>query len=154
MASTVLSFENPVFAAYATHACLVILKMFVVARYTSFIRCRVGVFTNPEDSKTFNKFFDTNAKFRLDNPDVERVRRLHLNDLENIPAFLAVGLLYVLTGPSPRVALWHFRVFTAARCLHTVSYLAGAQPWRTLFFNAGMISTLSMVVQVLMAGSL
>ncbi|XP_066291822.1 microsomal glutathione S-transferase 1-like isoform X1 [Branchiostoma lanceolatum] len=149
MASAGLSFENPVFAAYAAYASLVTLKMFFVVGYTARTRWRVMVFANPEDVKG-NK----GAVARLDHPDVERVRRLHRNDLENIPAFLAVGLLYVLTGPSPGVALWHFRVFTAARCLHTVSYLAAVQPWRALGFIAGILTTTSMAVQVLMAGAL
>eukprot|EP00058_Branchiostoma_floridae_P010166 XP_002595654.1 hypothetical protein BRAFLDRAFT_260006 [Branchiostoma floridae] len=149
MASAGLSFENPVFAAYAAYSSVVLLKMFGVVGYTTITRFRVGVFANPEDIKG-NK----GAKVRLDNADVERVRRLHRNDLENIPAFLAVGLLYVLTGPSSGVALWHFRVFTAARCLHTVAYLAGVQPWRVLCFLTGLVPTLSMTVQVLMAGAL
>ncbi|KAI8477974.1 Microsomal glutathione S-transferase 1 [Branchiostoma belcheri] len=149
MASSGLSFENPVFAAYASYASLVVLKMFFVALYTTHTRFRVGVFANSEDVKG-NK----GAVARLDNPDVERVRRLHRNDLENIPAFLVVGLLYVLTGPSPGVAVWHFRVFAASRCLHTVSYLASRQPHRVLCFSAGLLTTISMAVQVLMAGTL
>ncbi|CAH1246213.1 MGST1 [Branchiostoma lanceolatum] len=149
MAYTGLSFGNPVFAAYAAYSSLVLLKMFVLAGYTTYTRFRVGVFANPEDVKG-NK----GAVARLDNPDVERVRRLHRNDLENIPAFLAVGLLYVLTGPSPGVALWHFRIFTAARCFHTVSYLAAVQPLRTLCYTAGLLATISMTLQVLMAGAL
>ncbi|XP_066291823.1 microsomal glutathione S-transferase 1-like isoform X2 [Branchiostoma lanceolatum] len=149
MASAGLSFGNPVFAAYAAYASLVTLKMFFVVFFTTYTRFSRGVFANPEDVKG-NK----GAVARLDHPDVERVRRLHRNDLENIPAFLAVGLLYVLTGPSPGVALWHFRVFTAARCLHTVSYLAAVQPWRALGFIAGILTTTSMAVQVLMAGAL
>ncbi|CAH1273125.1 MGST1 [Branchiostoma lanceolatum] len=151
MASAGLSFGNPLFAAYAAYASLVILKMFFVTGATAYFRYSRGVFANPEDVKRRLK---KGAVPRLDHPEVERVRRLHLNDLENIPAFLAVGLLYVLTGPSPGVALWHFRVFTAARCLHTVSYLAAVQPWRALGFIAGIVTTTSMAVQVLMAGTL
>ena len=34
------------------------------------------------------------------NDYVDRVRRIQLNDLENLPFFLVAGLLYVMTAPS------------------------------------------------------
>lgn len=52
--------------------------------------------------------------------DVERIRRAHLNDLENIPAFLIAALMYVMTEPQPDVALWLIRVAVIARILHTI----------------------------------
>lgn len=52
--------------------------------------------------------------------DVERVRRAHLNDLENIPAFLIAALMYVMTEPQPDVALWLIRIAVIARILHTI----------------------------------
>ncbi len=58
----------------------------------------------------------------LSDPDVERIRRNHLNDLENIVPFVLVGLLYVGTNPDQDVALWHFRIFLASRVLHTLTY--------------------------------
>ena len=36
----------------------------------------------------------------LPNEYVERSRRMHANDVENIPLFLVTGLLYVCTAPS------------------------------------------------------
>ena len=47
--------------------------------------------------------------------------RNHLNDMENIPVFLFLGLLYVATNPTPSVALWHFRIFT--HCTHLAHIL-------------------------------
>jgi glutathione S-transferase len=52
--------------------------------------------------------------------DVERVRRAHLNDLENIPAFLISGLFYVMTNPNVNLALWLFRIAVLARIGHTI----------------------------------
>jgi len=52
--------------------------------------------------------------------DVERARRAHLNDLENIPAFLLAGFMYVMTEPQPDVALWLIRIAVVARILHTI----------------------------------
>ena len=71
---------------------------------------------------------------------VERYRRVHQNDLENIPPFLILAHLYMLSGPSYGVAATLFIAFTAARIVHTVTYLAGLQPWRSIAFEAGQIA--------------
>ena len=59
----------------------------------------------------------------MDDPDVERVRRAHLNDLENIVPFLLLCPLYLTTGPSVCLAATLIRGFAAGRILHTVGYL-------------------------------
>ena len=59
----------------------------------------------------------------MDDPDVERVRRAHLNDLENVIPFLLLVPLYLSTGPNPWLAANLIRAFAAARILHTVAYL-------------------------------
>lgn len=51
---------------------------------------------------------------------MERVRRAHLNDLENIPMFLLAGFFYVLTEPNVDLALWLFRIAVLARIGHTI----------------------------------
>ncbi len=82
-------------------------------------------------------------------PDVERVRRNHLNDIENIVPFVLVGLFYVGTNPDRDVALWHFRVFFVSRLLHTLTYqLALPQPSRFIACAVGYLATLSMAVRV------
>ena len=48
--------------------------------------------------------------------------RNHLNDIENIIPFVLIGFFYVHTNPSTAAALWHFRLFTASRFLHTLMY--------------------------------
>ena len=60
---------------------------------------------------------------KLDDPDVERVRRAHLNDLENVVPFLLLTPLYLSTGPAPWLAANLIRGFAAARIVHTVGYL-------------------------------
>jgi glutathione S-transferase len=52
--------------------------------------------------------------------NVERVRRAHLNDLENIPAFLIAGFFYVCSEPNVTLALWLIRVAVLARIGHTI----------------------------------
>ncbi|KAF4525053.1 hypothetical protein B566_EDAN001967 [Ephemera danica] len=72
--------------------------------------------------------------------DIERIRRAHLNDLENIPAFVLVSFLYILTAPEQVLAVNLFRVFTAARVVHTFVYAVRPvpQPARALCFATGL----------------
>ena len=76
-------------------------------------------FANPEDVGIGS---NKQAKVTLSDPDVERVRRNHLNDIENILPFVIIGCLYVSTNPTAIVALWHFRVFFFSRIFHTIAY--------------------------------
>ena len=73
-------------------------------------------FANVEDAAS------TKGKVRIDE-NVERVRRAHQNDLENILPFFFISALYLLTNPDPFVAVNIFRAFTAARFIHTFVYL-------------------------------
>ena len=77
--------------------------------------------------------------------------RVHLNDLENIPLFVLMGGLYVLTDPPQYCAIWHFRLFAISRILHTVAYRwQFPQPCRGLCFTVGAFTTLSMAMQIFM----
>ena len=80
---------------------------------------RAQAFANPEDlSLASNKA----AVVTTTDPDVERIRRNHLNDIENIVPFVLVGFFYVGTNPDRDLALWHFRIFFISRLLHTLTY--------------------------------
>ena len=142
MASQLYTLSNPVFASYAFYAAVVILKMFLLAPLTTLQRFANKAFSNPEDQGRSKV---------LSHDSVERVRRNHLNDVENIPAFLALGLLYVAISPSPSTALWHFRVFAIARILHTISYQFKLQPHRLITFLVSILVSISMAVQIIAA---
>ncbi|XP_071987976.1 microsomal glutathione S-transferase 1 [Engystomops pustulosus] len=136
--------DNEVFRAFATYAALVLVKMMLMSLMTAFFRITRKVFANPEDAAVHSKGGDLKKYLRTDQ-DVERVRRCHLNDLENIVPFVGVGLLYALSNPDLSTALLHFRVFAASRVLHTISYLVPLpQPSRALTFFVGFLATLSM----------
>lgn len=66
--------------------------------------------------------------------------------MENILPFLSVGLFYVLTDPSPMVAIWLIRVTTVARFLHTFVYAIYVipQPARAICFAIHLSITLYM----------
>ncbi|XP_073420722.1 microsomal glutathione S-transferase 1 [Dendrobates tinctorius] len=141
--------DNDVFRAFATYATIVLLKMMLLSLVTAFYRITRKVFANPEDAAAHSKGGDTKKFLRTDQ-DVERVRRCHLNDIENIIPFVGVGLLYVLSNPDLYFALLHFRVFVASRVLHTICYLMPLpQPSRALTFFVGYLVTVSMAVSTL-----
>jgi microsomal prostaglandin-E synthase 1 len=50
--------------------------------------------------------------------------------------------VFVLAGGSGTVAWVIFAVFTVARLAHSFAYLNGKQPWRTLSFALGGVTTL------------
>lgn len=117
------------------------LKMLWVAALTSRARLRTKTFASPEDYAGQG----LPAKTERD-PEVERHRRVHRNDLENVLPFFAVGAIYAATDPSPLGAWLALAGFTLARLLHTWFYLSGAMPYRTLAYAYGWFATIWMAV--------
>jgi prostaglandin-E synthase 1 len=77
------------------------------------------------------------------------VLRAHSNASANIYPFLILGLVFVLEGGSARVGAMTVAVFTIARWLHTLMYLGGKQPWRTLCFTLGGVASIALVIEVI-----
>ncbi|NWU64250.1 MGST1 transferase, partial [Pterocles burchelli] len=149
MAKLTQLIDNDVFRAYATYTTIVLLKMMLMSPLTSYFRVTRKAVANPEDAVSFGKGESAKKYVRTDQ-DVERVRRVHLNDLENIVPFLGIGLLYALSGPELYSALLHFRIFVGSRILHTFIYLIPLpQPSRGLTWLAGYAVTISMAYKVL-----
>lgn len=102
--------------------------------------------SNPEDC-CLGKDFEVKT-----HEDVERCRRAHLNDLENVIPFIIIGLLFILTEPNVKVGAWLFRIVGIVRILHSIFYAIHPvrQPTRAiLHYIAYVISlymTLSFVV--------
>lgn len=76
---------------------------------------RFQAFENPEDAPKGTEIGEKNEK-------VERIRRCHLNDLENALPFLIVALMYVLSNPNAMLAMMLFRIAVIARIAHTIVY--------------------------------
>lgn len=127
-------------------ACLLVLKMFAVAFVTANNRRKAGVVVNAEDTGV-NPGSHVEAQ---EAPATLRAKRAHLNDLENIPAFLVVATLFTLTGCSSRAGWAYFGLYFAMRFLHTIFYLAEKQPFRTVVWFVGQITTIGIIVQLLM----
>jgi uncharacterized MAPEG superfamily protein len=137
--------NHAAFRAYAIACSILVFKMFAAAILTAATRSRVKQFLNPEDAGLLG-----GADVRDEHPDVQRMLRLHRNDLENILPFFTVGLIFVLMGASAFAAQMYFYTFTGARIVHTITYLAKLQPWRTIAFALGALCTVGMLVQILM----
>ncbi|KAM8828387.1 prostaglandin E synthase [Spinachia spinachia] len=135
------------FSCFGFYGVLLVLKMYMLAIITGQVRLRKKAFANPEDALRHG-----GLQFHREDPYVERCRRAHLNDLENILPFLFLGAIYSMTGPCLVVARLHFLVFFMARNLHTAAYLFSMKaPTRSLAYVVAQIPCVSMAVQILTA---
>ena len=151
--ASLLSLENPVFAAYAVAAALMLLKLMGQgwATVVLMIRTDAGLL-NPEDLRNSVTNRNPRAEQLEPNPSVERSRRMQRNDLESIPAFFAAGLLFVTTAPPYWLAVTLFSVFVLARLAHTLSYAtAQNHEVRAVFFSLGSLAVIAMSLWVLVA---
>ncbi|CAK8688995.1 unnamed protein product [Clavelina lepadiformis] len=123
----------------------------LMSAITAFYRVTTKTFINEEDVSAFGS--STQAKGKpstAHHPNIERVRRAHLNDIENVFAFVLIGILYLLTNPSVDTATLHFKVFAGARFGHTIAYLIPIpQPSRFLLCATGWVATASMAFTIL-----
>lgn len=146
-----LNFENPVFLVYVLAASIMLLKLTLQPWMTVYRMMKVrGGFRSPEDAKKSPLNPHPEPGQLEPNEYVERSRRMNLNDLENIPAFLVAGLLFVLAEPPlilAQIVLWGFVVSRAA---HFVAYAtAQLHDLRATLWTVSSLSVITMVVYVL-----
>jgi len=142
-----LEVADAVFQSYAFFSAILVVKMLLMSFLTARQRFSKKSFANPEDVT-----HDKKAKVTTSDPDVERVRRAHLNDLENILPFFICGFLYCFTSPDPSTANLIFKIFTGARITHTLVYAVFVipQPSRAISWAVGQICTLYMAAKIIM----
>jgi uncharacterized MAPEG superfamily protein len=133
---------RPAFVAYALSCVVLSLNLFVLAGMTGAGRGKAKTFQNPEDAGKAGKVDP------IDPAWVARVKRAHYNALENFVPFAVLGLLYVLFGATARGAYILFGTYVVARILHSIVYLSGKQPWRTILYAIGALATLGMMIQI------
>lgn len=82
------------------------------------------------------------------NAKVERIRRAHLNDIENILPFMIVALLYTLTNPNVILAMMLIRVAALSRFCHTIVYAVYPvrQPARAICYFVMFLITCFMAI--------
>merc|ERR1711988_742298 len=137
--------EKDLFEACAFYTAIVTCKMILMSFLTARQRFKTITFISSEDAKQPGTKCGTNE-------DIERVRRAHQNDIENVVPFAILGLLYIFTNPAYSTALFCFRLFAGARILHTVVYLlAIPQPARALLFFANIFTNFYMGYKIITA---
>jgi glutathione S-transferase len=122
------------------------LHLLALASWTGSVRVMRKVYVNPEDARTLK-----GDAAEADHADVQRVKRAHQNALENFVPFAAIAYFYAQTNPSKTAAIAYFGTFAAARILHSIFYLWGRQPFRTIVFAIGSLATFGMGVHVIRA---
>jgi glutathione S-transferase len=106
----------------------------------------------PEDLKP--GLINRNPHSEQLNPNdyVDRSRRINRNDLENIPPFLACGLLFVASSPSYLLANILMYTFVAARLAHTLAYATKqSHEVRATLYTIGSAVVIIMALYVLAA---
>jgi glutathione S-transferase len=147
-----LSLNNPVFATYVIAATLMILKVVSMSWLTVVRMMQVkGGFRSPEDLKKTPLNPAPNPKQLEPNEPVERIRRIQMNDLENVPFFLVAGFLYVFTNPSLLLAQWLFYGYVVSRLLHFAAYFTGqVHDVRATFWTVGSVIIIFMTFRTLL----
>ena len=148
-----LTTENPVFVTYMIAAAIMILKIMGQGWMTVYrmLKSNSGL-ASPEDLQVglINK---NPSPDQLEvNDYVDRSRRMHRNDLENIPAFLACGLLFVAAGPSQLLANILLYGFVAARLAHSLAYASKqSHEVRATLYTISSLAVIIMAIYVLAA---
>src|SRR5437868_5873198 len=99
---------QPTQALYALMTVVLFFKMSAISIVQGLNRQTAKAFVNPEDAKMFGLA----APAEREAPAVDRAARAWRNDLENIPIFLILGLVYVMLGGGSGAATIYFLVFT------------------------------------------
>lgn len=150
---TAFTMENPVFATYMIASAIMVLKIMGQGWMTVYRMLKIDAgLASPEDLRPGL----INRSPRPDqlelNDYVDRSRRMHRNDLENIPAFLACGLIFVVAGPSLLVANILMYGFVAARLAHTIAYATKqSHEVRATLYTIGSASVIAMALYALAA---
>ena len=146
-----IGFENPIFMTYAVASALMVLKVMGQGWMTVYrmLRSNSGL-ASPEDLRAgpINKNPDP-SQLGV-NDYVDRSRRMHRNDLENIPAFWIAGLLFVLTNPPLILAQLLMYGFVVARAAHFVAYATRqTHEVRATFYTIGSLIVIYLALHAL-----
>lgn len=146
-----LSLRDPLFATYAIAAALMILKAVGMAWLTVLrMTQEKGGYRSPEDLRRTVLNPSPHPGQIEPNERVERIRRIHQNDLENLPFFLVAGFLYVLSEPSLAEARWVLYGYVVSRLLHFGAYLsARTHDTRAALWTIGSLLLVYMAGRVL-----
>lgn len=150
---TAYDLDNPVFWHFAVTALIGVLKVMGQGWVT--VRCMMSEnagFASPEDLRAGPLNAAPDPMQLEPNPRVERSRRMHRNDLENIPAFWVAGLIFVAAAPPLWAAIVGFWGFVLARAGHAWAYGTGqSHEVRATFYTVGSVLVIGMALWGLVA---
>ena len=132
---------------YSLITVILFFKMFANSVVQGLARTGTKTYVTPEDAR----FFGAPAPAADELPIVKRAAACWRNDLENIPIFLFLALIYVPLGCWPQGAFIYFTIFVIARILHTFAYMRGMQPARTIAYSIGLVICFIVSVHILIA---
>jgi len=146
-----LSLENPVFVTFMIAAALGVLKVMGQGWMTVYRMMKVDAgYASPEDLQPGPLNRSPSPEQLEVNDYVDRSRRMHRNDLENIPGFWIAGLLFVITAPPLWLAQVLMYGFVAARALHALAYATKrSHELRATFYTIGSLIVIYMAVHSL-----
>lgn len=152
---TAFTMENPVFATYMIAASIMVLKIMGQGWMTVYRMLKIDAgLASPEDLRPGLINRNPRPEQLEVNDYVDRSRRMHRNDLENIPAFLVCGLLFVAAGPSLLLAQILMYGFAAARLAHTVAYATKqSHEVRATLYTIGSLAVIVMALYALAAAA-
>jgi uncharacterized MAPEG superfamily protein len=130
---------------YALTTIVLALKMSANSMVQALTRLPNKAFVNPEDARLFGAGA---APLADELSMVKRAAAAWRNDLENIPIFLFLALIYAIVGLSTTAFVIYCAVFTLARILHTIFYLRAMQPGRTIMYFIGSMVTLALMIHL------
>ena len=133
----------PAFPAYATALLVLGVNLIGLANATALTRGQAKEVINPEDQK-LNK--NATVVLEAGNDKTARYRRAHRNALENVPLFLISAFVLTAMGASATVGAALFYSFAALRIIHSICYVKGIQPLRTISF------VLALTIQAVVLG--
>lgn len=128
---------QPAVRIFAFWYLILVVKMLMLVFRTSAARMQSSTFASPEDYAAVGATPPPGGA-GVDER-IERLRRALQNDLESILPFFGVGLIYALSSPSLGMARFLFAGFALSRIAHTIFYLRGRQPHRSVAFLLGML---------------
>ncbi|XP_039260539.2 microsomal glutathione S-transferase 1-like [Styela clava] len=147
------SLKNPAFVSLVKFGTLIVAKMVLMSIVTTIYRVIYNSYVSEEDYALVYPEDKEKVKKKAlvaQNANVERVRRAHQNDLENIVPFVLLAMFYIATNPDPATAALVFKSFAAIRFLHTIFYIGKIrQPSRSLAFFGGLLINMFMAQQIL-----
>jgi uncharacterized MAPEG superfamily protein len=148
-----LCLQSPVFSTYLIAASLMVLKVMGQGWMTVHRMLKVGAgWASPEDLRKGPINPNPDPSQLEANDYVDRSRRMHRNDLENIPAFWMAGLLFVLVDPALLLAQILLFGFVLARMAHFLAYATKrSHEVRATFYTAGSLIVIYMAIHALVA---